>query len=243
MKRRLEMNESGVEAEDADGPMRIVYLAPYLSTDAANRHTTGGMHVVYELDADLTGGVLEVVSAGAVTARYPLPSLVHGRHTMEIPQGIPLASGPYTFSCNLARSRYPDWTLRMEDTWDNPPLLPEDRNVDAADAAAPSYGADVVIASTDIPRLHNRMMLLTGRQPEVQILGFNFGDGDEVVCTKQVMDNPPIKAVAHLHEVRTVSTVSHDKNTANPVLRAGRFDVPDSIVAHGTFVRLVGKLK
>jgi len=85
------------------------------------------------------------------------------------------------------------------------------------------------------------MLLSTGRPPEVQILGVNFNEGDEVVCSKESEANPSIEATTRLHDVRTVSTISHDMNDAIPVLRVGRFDIPERIAAHGTFVRLAGK--
>lgn len=268
IRRRLESGEEDRESGDLhdSSPMRIVYLTPWLATDKNNRHTTDALRVDYELNEDFSEGFLEVVSAGSVTARYRLPSLARGRHTMNVPQGIPLANDPYTFDCNLPRSRYGGITQRVDFLWDNrnqdstnpqfpkeddasiydyQPLAPtkEEGDVDPSDAAAAFRGDEVAIISSNIPHKRNRLLLSTGHSPEIQILGVNFDEGDEVVCTKQYMDNPPIRATARLHDVRTVSTTSHQVNESIPVLRAGRFYVPEAIAAHGTFVQLVGKPK
>jgi hypothetical protein len=267
IRHRLESGEGGLDSYSGDSedssPMRIVYLTPYLGTDRSNRVTTDSLRVDYELDQDFLQGFLEVVSAGSVTARYPLPALARGRHSMNIPRGIPLANDPYTFTCNLPESRYGGITQRVDFLWDNrnmdsinpqfpmeddasiynyqPPPPPEDRDVDPSDSAAAFRGDEVAITSSNIPHKRNRMRLSTGRSPEIQILGVNFSDGDEVVCTKESYGNPPIEATTRLHDVRTVSTISHQQNDAIPELRAGRFDVPERIAAHGTFVRLVGE--
>ncbi|HKM81907.1 MAG TPA: hypothetical protein VJY15_13220 [Candidatus Acidoferrum sp.] len=71
----------------------------------------------------------------------------------------------------------------------------------------------------------------------IEMVCVNFDEGDEVVCSKESSGNPPIEATARLHDVRTVSTVSHQTNDFIPVLRADRFDVPERIAAHGTFTR------
>ena len=268
-RRRLELGESGLDSASGElydsSPMRIVYLTPNIGTGKNNRHTTESLRVDYELDRDLSQGSLEVVSANSVTASYPLPSLVHGHHTMTIPRGIPLANDPYTFTCNLPKAHYSGITQTIESLWDNrdrdssnlqfpkdddasiydykpgPPI--DDRDDAPADDAAAFRGDEVAICSFNIPHKRNRMLLSTGRSPEIQILGVNFDEGDEVVCTKQSFGNPPIQASTRLHDVRTVSAASHEKNDSIPVLRAGRFDVPETIVAHGTFVRIVGKFK
>jgi len=76
---RLESGEGGLDSSSGDlqdsSPMRIVYLTPYVGTTKSNRLTTDSLRVDYELDQDFLQGFLEVVSAGSVTARYPLPAL------------------------------------------------------------------------------------------------------------------------------------------------------------------------
>src|SRR5438132_7295694 len=235
-RRRLELGERGLDSASGElhdsSPIRIVYVAPDVGTDKNNRHTTESLQVDYELDRDLSQGSLEVVSANSVTASYPLPSLIHGRHTMTIPRGIPLANDPYTFTCNLPKAHYSGITQTIESLWDNrdrdssnlqfpkdddasiydykpgPPI--DDRDDAPADDAAAFRGDEVAICSFNIPHKPNRMLLSTGRSPEIQILGVNFDERDEVVCTKQVFGNPPIQTGTRVHDVRTVSTASHE---------------------------------
>jgi hypothetical protein len=266
-KRRLDSDEGGLDSSSGElrdsSPMRIIYLTPYIGTNNTNRLTADTLRVEYELDQDFSQGFLEVVSAGSVTARYPLLSLGRGRHSMNIPRGISLANDPYTFTCNLTHTHYDGVTEPVNFLWDNrnqmtlqypteedgsiydyqsgPP--PEERYDPPADEAAGFRGEEPVIISSNIPHKRNRLLLSTGRPPEIQILGVNFEEGGEVVCTKESEGNPPIEAIARLHDVRTVSTASHKMNDSIPVLRAGRFDVPERIAAHGTFIRPAGTTK
>jgi len=59
------------------------------------------------------------------------------------------------------------------------------------------------------------------RRAEIKILGVNFSEGDEVVCTKESGGNPSMEAATRVHDVRTLSP---------------------PFPARGTFIRLAGKL-
>jgi hypothetical protein len=182
---------------------------------------------------------------------------------MNIPHGIPLGNDPYTFTCNLPHTHYGGVTEPVKSLWDNrnqmtlqypteedssiydykPGPPPEERYDPPADEAAGFRGEEPVIISSNIPHKRNRLLLSTGRAAEIQILGVNFEEGGEVICTKESEGNASIEATARLHDVRTVSTASHQMNDSIPILRAGRFDVPERIASHGTFVRLAGTPK
>lgn len=269
MKRRLELGEEGVEdldtGDEGGGIMRIVSMTPHVNTDASNRRTTESLQVVYELETELSEGHIEVVSASSLTAQYPLPSLKTGRHTMTIPKGMPLANDPYTFTCNLEGSRYSGVTLMVDSLWDNRDRdssntnfpreeddsvydykagpAPDEPKDPPPDEAAAFRGNEVSISSFVIPAKHNRARRSVGRLMEIQILGVGFAEGDPVVCSKQTGSQPQIEARTRVHDVRVVSTASHEMNEDMPVLKAGRFNVPEEIAAHGTYLRIVGKVK
>ena len=38
---------------------------------------------------------------------------------------------------------------------------------------------------------------------EIRILGVNFSEGDEIVCTKESGGNPSMEAATRVHDVRT----------------------------------------
>ncbi len=267
IKRRLELGEDAENldaGDDGGGIMRIVSITPHVNTDASNRHTTESLQIVYELETQLSEGSIEVVSAGRVTAQYGLPSLKAGRHTMTIPKGMPLANDPYTFTCNLEGSRYSGVTLMVDSLWDNrdrdssntefpreedesiydytPEPPPEDRD-EPSDAAAAFRGDEIGITSFNIPAKRNRARRSVGKPMEIQILGVGFAEGSAVECSKQMGNQPKIEAGTRVHDVRIVSTLSHDMNNQIPVLKAGRFNVPEEIAAHGTYLRIVGKAK
>lgn len=269
MKRRMELGEEGVEdldtGDEGGGIMRIVSITPHVNTDASNRRTTESLQVVYELETELSEGNIEVVSASSLTAQYPLPSLKTGRHTMTIPKGMPLANDPYTFTCNLEGSRYSGVTLMVDSLWDNRDRdssntnfpreeddsvydykagpLPDEPKDPPPDEAAAFRGNEVSITSFVIPARHNRARRSVARLMEIQILGVGFAEGDPVVCSKQMGSQPQIEARTRVHDVRVVSTASHEMNEDMPVLKAGRFNVPEGIAAHGTYLRIVGKVK
>lgn len=266
MKRRLELGEDAesLDSDEGGGIMRIVSMTPHVNTDASNRYTTESLQIVYELETQLSEGSIEVVSAGRVTAQYDLPSLKAGRHTMTIPKRMPLASDPYTFTCNLEGARYSGVTLMVDSLWDNrdrdssntefpreedesiydytPEPPPEDRD-EPSDAAAAFRGDEIGITSFNIPAKRNRARRSLGKPMEIQILGVGFAEGSAVECSKQMGNQPKIEAGTRVHDVRIVSTLSHDMNDQIPVLKAGRFNVPEEIAAHGTYLRIVGKAK
>jgi hypothetical protein len=269
IKRRMELGEEGAEGLDADegggAIMRIVSMTPHVNTDASNRRTTESLRVVYELEAELPEGHIEIISAENVTAEYPLPSLKAGRHAMTIPGGMPLTNNPYTFTCNLEVASHSGITLMVDSLWDNrdrdssntafpqaeddsvydykPGPAPEEAHDPPADEAAAFRGDEMAISSFVIPAKRNRARRSVGKLMEIQVLGVGFSEGTAITCSKQIGGSPGTEARTSVHDVRVVSTASHDMNESIPVLRAGRFDVPEKIAAHGTYLRIIGKVK
>lgn len=269
MRRRLELGEEGAESldegDEGGGVMRIVSVTRRVNTGAGSRGATESLQVAYELETELSQGSIEVINGGGVTAQYPLPSLKSGRHTMTIPQGLPQPNYEYTFSCDLEGSHYSGITIMPGNLWDNRDRDSSDTNFprgedesvydykpgpepDAPkdpppDEAAAFRGDEVAITSFVIPAKRNRARLSMGKLMEIQILGVGFSEGHAVVCSKQMGGQPQPEARTRVHDVRVVSTASHQMNEDMPVLKAGRFNVPEEVVARGTYLRIEGKVK
>lgn len=94
-----------------------------------------------------------------------------------------------------------------------------------------------------IPARRNRERRSVGKLMEIQILGVGFSEGHVVVCSKEIGNQRQPEARTRIHDVRVVSTASHQWNEDMPVLKAGRFNVPEEVVARGTYLRIEGKVK
>lgn len=268
MKRRMELGGEGAEgldgADDSGGIMRIVSVTRRVS-GAGSRSAAESLQVVYELETELSQGSIEVMNGGGATAQYQLPSLKSGRHTMTIPQALPQPDFEYTFSCDLEGSHYSGITLMPGNLWDNrnrdssdtnfpraeddsvydykPGPVPDEPKDPPPDEAAAFRGDEVAISSFVIPAKHNRASRIIGKLMEIQILGVGFSDGGVVICAKQMGGQPQTGFRTRVHDVRVVSTASHEMNEDMPVLKAGRFNVPEEVIARGTYLRIVGKVK
>lgn len=268
MKKRMELGEEGAESVDegdqGGGVMRIVSVTRRVNA-AGTWSATESLQVVYELETELSQGSIEVMNQGGVAAQYPLPSLKSGRHTMTIPQGLPQPNFEYTLSCDLEGSHYGGITIMPGNLWDNRDRDSSDTNFPRGqdesvydyklgfepdeskdpplDGAAAFRGDEVGVSSFVIPARRNRERRSVGKLMEIQILGVGFSEGHAVVCSKQIGSQAQREARTHVHDVRVVSTVSHQWNEDMPVLKAGRFNVPEEVVARGTYLRIEGKVK
>lgn len=268
MKKQIELGEQGAESLDEGDEggriMKIVSVARRVNT-GGSRSATESLQVVYELDTVLSQGSIEVMNGGGVIAQYPLPSLKSGRHTITIPQGLPQPSYEYTFSCDLEGSHYSGITIMPGNLWDHRDRDSTDTNFPPGedesvydykpgperdgpkdpppDEAAAFRRDEVGISSFVIPAKHNRERRSVGKLMEIQILGVGFSEGHAVVCSKQIGGQPQPEARTRVHDVRVVSTASHEMNEDMPVLKAGRFNVPEEVIARGTYLRIEGKAK
>lgn len=269
MKKRMELGEEGAgsldEGDEGGGVMRIVSVTRRVNMGARSRGATESLQVVYELETELSQGSIEVMNGEGLTTQYLLPSLKSGRHTMTIPQGLPQPNYEYTFSCDLEGSHYSGITIMPGNLWDNrdrdssdtnypggedesvyaykPGPEPDEPKDPPPDEAAAFRGDEVGVSSFVIPAKKNRARRSVGKLMEIQILGVGFSEGHAVVCSKQIGGQPQSETQTRVHDVRVVSTASHQMNEDMPVLKAGRFNVPEEVVARGTYLRIAGKVK
>lgn len=268
MKKRIELGEEGGESldegDEGGGVMRIVSVTRRVK-GAGSWGATESLQVVYELDAELSQGNIDVMNGGGVTVQYSLPSLKSGQHTMTIPQGLPQPDFEYTFSCDLEGSHYGGITIMPGNLWDNrdrdssgtnfprgedesvydykPGFEPDVSKDPPLDGAAAFRGDEVGVSTFVIPAKHNRARRSVGKLMEIQILGVGFSEGHVVVCSKEIGNQRQPEARTRIHDVRVVSTASHEWNEDMPALKAGRFNVPEEVVARGTYLRIEGKVK
>ena len=203
--------------------------------------------ITYQLHTDLADGYLEIANAD-MPARLRLPELTRGRHTIEIPIGTKLAGFLPTFTCGFeigAGITQMGESITSGDSTDEsmydytPPPLRDD-DVAHHDDAAAFRGDEQGITSFRFP-LSNNGWREEARLPEIEIRGVGFTDGTAVRCYRGT--NPELTAFTEMRNVKTVSTLSHDQQSAIPELRAGVFTIPWLIAANPNEMRIVGRTR
>jgi hypothetical protein len=207
---------------------------------------------VYTLNHPLTEGVIQVFNDLHVEAEYPLPDLSAGKHVTTI-------AGP-GFYWSEKNDTLPDpiffyalgtswindpignlWSESDVSAYDYKPEPCEKHPEDLCDEAAAFRGDEVAIITMYYPGKRNLKLRIAGDLPEVEIIGVGFSEGTEVECGRG--GNPNRRYKAPLRDVRVISAASHDADPDIPVLKAGRFTVPEEVFEYRGHIRIVGKVR